>query len=208
MDSSAPKPAALPVPLAFAVQQGISTVLRLDPHTRQALSSINGKVVRVAVTSPALVFHLIVIDGQVHVEGDFDDEPDTTISGSATDLLSLRKNNDALYSGRVNISGDMSTGEQLRNIIAGVDIDFEEIIAPVTGDAVAHQIGQIGAQLSAWFTDTGKSMNRNTSEYLQEEAEIVAPNSEVGRFCNEVDGLREQTDRLEARLSALDKKQQ
>jgi len=160
------------------------------------------------VTSPALVFHLIVIDGQVHVEGDFDDEPDTTISGSATDLLSLRKNNDALYSGRVNISGDMSTGEQLRNIIAGVDIDFEEIIAPVTGDAVAHQIGQIGAQLSAWFTDTGKSMNRNTSEYLQEEAEIVAPNSEVGRFCNEVDGLREQTDRLEARLSALDKKQQ
>jgi len=93
----------LPLPLAFAIQQGIATALRLDPHTKQSLSTINGKVIRVEITSPALVFHLIVVDNTVDVEGSFDAEPDTTISGTAADLLSLRSKNDALYTGAVKI---------------------------------------------------------------------------------------------------------
>ena len=195
----------LPIPLALAIQKGIEGVLRLDPHTQQALSSINGKVIRVESTAPALVFHLIVVENYVQVEGSFDADPDTTIAGSASDLLSLRKQNDALYTGAVKISGDLSTGEQLRHIISNLDLDFEEAIAPITGDAIAHKIGRFGSQLGAWFSDTSESMKRNTSEYLQEEVEMLAPNTEVKRFCSEVDDLREALDRLEARVGLLDK---
>jgi len=194
----------LPLPLAFAIEQGIATVLRLDPHTRDSLASISGKVVRVEVTSPALMFHLIVLDGEVDVDGSFDGEPDTTISGSAGDLLSLRYKNDAMYTGAVNISGDMETGQQLRQLIANIDIDFEEVIAPVTGDAIAHQLGRFGAQFGAWLNDTSSSLKTNSSEYLQEEALLLAPNSEVIRFCSEVDELREFSDRVEARLGQLE----
>lgn len=196
----------LPLPLAFAIQQGIATVLRLDPHTGKSLSELDGKVVRVEVTAPALTFHLIIIDNQVDVEGGFDAEPDTTITGSAVDLLSLRSKNDALYTGAVKISGDMGTGEHLRTIISNIELDLEEVVAPITGDAIAHQLGRFGSQLGAWFSDTGDSMKRNTSEYLQEETEMLAPNSEVKRYCTEIDELREQADRLAARLSVLEKK--
>jgi len=195
----------LPIPLAFAIEQGIAKVLRLDPHTAQALSAIDGKVVRVDVTAPAITFHLIVVDGEIDVEGSFDAEPDTTITGTAVNLLSLRSQNDALYTGAVKISGDMGTGEKLRTIIANIDLDLEEVIAPITGDAIAHQLGRIGSQFNTWFSDTGDSMKRNTSEYLQEETEMLAPNSEVARYCSEVDELREKADRLDARLSVLEK---
>lgn len=195
----------LPIPLAFAIEQGIATVLKLDEHTKQSLSSINGKVIRVEVSSPALVFHLIVVDGAVDVEGNFDAVPDTTISGRASDLISLRSANDALYTGQVKISGDMAVGEQLRSIISNIDIDVEAVVAPITGDVIAHQIGRVGSTLSAWFADTGSSLKRNTSEYLQEEAELLAPNSEVKRFSDEVDNLREQADRLAARLQIIEK---
>lgn len=197
----------LPIPIAFAIKQGISTVLRLDPHTKQSLSSIDGKVIRVAVNSPALIFHLIVVDGTVDVEGSFDAEPDTTISGSASDLASLRSKNDALYTGDVKISGDTGVAEQLRSIISNIDIDIEEVVAPLTGDTIAHQIGRVGSSLNAWLSDTGASMKRNSSEYLQEEAQILAPNSEVNRFTNEVDECREKADRLEARLRVIEKNQ-
>ena len=197
----------LPIPLAFAIKQGIATVLRLDPHTKQSLSAIDGKVIRVDVSSPALVFHLIIVDQSVDVEGNFDAEPDTTISGSASDLISLRNENDALYSGAVKISGDMAVGEQLRTILTNIDIDIEAIVAPVTGDMVAHQIGRIGNSLGAWFSDTEASLKRNTSEYLQEESQIIAPTSEVQRFSTEVDELRELTDRLDARVCMLEKHQ-
>ena len=86
----------LPLPLAFAIEQGIATVLRLDPHNASNLSTIEGSVIRVDVTAPELVFHLIVLDGEVDVDGGFDGEPDTTISGSAAALLSLRNGNDAM----------------------------------------------------------------------------------------------------------------
>lgn len=195
----------LPLPLAFLIEQGIATVLRMDPHTSDSLATIEGKVIRVDVTAPALVFHLIILDGEVDVEGQFDAEPDTIISGSATDLLSLRNENDALYTGAVKISGDMSTGEHLRNLIMNIEFDVEEVIAPITGDAFAHQMGRFGSQLGAWLTDTSTSLKTNTGEYLQEEAEILAPNSEIVRHCAEVDELREYADRIEARLNQLEK---
>jgi len=194
----------LPLPLAFAIEQGIATVLRLDPHTKDALSAIDGKVVRVEVISPALVFHLIILDGEVDVNGSFDAEPDTTISGSASNLLSLRRKNDALYSGDVKITGDMGTGEKLRHILSNIDIDLEEIIAPITGDTIAHQLGRFGSQFGAWFSDTSNSLKSNSSEYLQEEAQLLAPNSEINRYCSEVDELREVADRLDARIKQLE----
>lgn len=194
----------LPLPLAIAIEHGIATVLRMDPHTKESLASIEGKVIRVEVVAPTLQFHLIVLEGCVDVEGSFDAEADTTISGSAADLLSLRAKNDALYTGAVRISGDMATGEQVRNLIMNVELDLEEFIAPLTGDAVAHQIGRFGSQLGAWLNDTGQSLKTNTGEYFQEEAELLAPNSEVVRHCSEVDELREYTDRIEARLSQLE----
>jgi len=141
----------LPLPLAFAIEQGIATALRLDPHTQNNLASIEGKVIRVEVTSPSVIFHLIVLDGAVDVEGAFDGEPDTTIAGSAGDLLSLRYKNDAMYTGAVKIGGDMSTGEQLRKLITNIDIDLEEIVAPLTGDAIAHQLGRFGSQFGSWL---------------------------------------------------------
>lgn len=195
----------LPIPFAFAIQQGINTVLRLDPHTKDALSDIEGKVIRVEVTAPALSFHLIVLDGAVDVEGAFDAEADTTITGSAGDLLSLRQKNDAIYTGDVKITGDTSTGEKLRSIINGLEVDLEELVAPITGDAVAHRLGLFGAQVGAWLKDTSSSLKTNTSEYLQEEVELTAPNSEVKRYCSEVDEARELYDRIDARVSVLEK---
>ena len=194
----------MPLPISLALQQGIAAILRLDTHTANALDTINGKVIRVEVTAPSMECHLIVVDGTVQVEGQFDDEPDTTITGSAADLLSLTKKTDALYTGAVRISGDVQTGEHIRSIINDIDIELADVIAPVTGDTLAHQIGLFTSQLAGWFSETGNSLKRNTSEYLQEEAELLAPNSEVRRFCSEVDLLQDAYDRLSARLNLLE----
>ncbi len=196
----------LPSPLAFAVQQGIATVLRLDPHTKKSLSQIDGKVIRINCTAPALTLHLFIMDNEVDVAGAFDDEPDTTITGSAAALLSLRQKNDALYKGEVTLSGDTETANKLRAILSSIDIDLEEVVAPITGDSIAHQLGRFGRQFSGWLGDTGSSFKQNTSEYLQEEIEILAPNSEIKRFCSEVEALREQADRLDAKIAVLESK--
>jgi len=46
-------------------------------------------------------------------------------------------------------------------------------------------------------------MGRNVSEYLQEESRDVPSRYEVERFTRRVNALRDDTDRLEARIRRL-----
>jgi len=191
---------SIPLPLGFAIEQAVEAALRLDPETRQRLLSINGKVVKLCVSSPPLTVVLSVVDGKVYVIGDGDEQADTTISGTLNALRSLTRGNDALYQGDVAIEGDIGLGQTLKDIVSKLDPDWEELVSPFVGDSLAHHLGVQHQQLRDWFTRTQSAFKQNASDYLQEEAEVLAPNSQVRYFCVEVDELRAASDRLEARV--------
>lgn len=194
---------SIPLPLVFAIEQGIEAVLRLDPDTRQKLQAINGKCIKICVSSSRITVTLSVVDGKVHVIGGDDEQADTTISGSLSALRSLAHENDAVYRGDVAIEGDIGLGQSLKEIINDLDPDWEESISPLVGDSLAHHLGVQRLRFSAWLERTESAFKQNAGEYLQEEAEILAPNSQVRAFCNEIDELRAGSDRLEARVKKL-----
>ena len=193
----------VPLPLVVAIEQGIEAALRLDPDTRQRIHSIDGKVVKIRVTSTQITLALSVVDGKVYVIGADDEQANTTITGSLRALRSLSQGNDALYRGEVVIEGDIGFCQTLKEILGSLDPDWEELISPLVGDLLAHRIGVQTQCLSSWFARTKSAFKQNSSEYLQEEAEILAPNSQVRAFCSEVDELRAASDRLEARVKRL-----
>lgn len=196
---------SLPMPLNVVLEQSIELLLALDPETRQKLAGLDGKSFRVCLTSPALTVAMSVVDGRVYVVGDADVPADTTISGSLAALRSLASGNEALYRGEVSIEGDLGTGQLLKEVIAGVDPDWEELLAPVIGDTLAYRAGAAGRQASNWLQRTRSSLQQNSREFLQEEAEVLAPDSEIREFCREVDEVRAAADRLEARLRLLER---
>ena len=194
---------SIPLPLSVAIEKGVEALLRLDPETRQKLSALNDKTIRVTVTQPSLTLVLSVVNECVYVVGDAD-QVDTSITGSLKALRSLSDGNDALYRGEVRIEGDLAAGQQLKDVIASLDPDWEELVSPLLGDTLTHRLSTAAGEFSRWLDRTQSSFTQNTREYLQEEAELLAPNSEIKWFCNEVDELRAQADRLQARLSKLE----
>lgn len=194
----------LPLPVVLLVQQAVNAITRLDPDTTRALDRIDGKVIRIQVSDLDMDVVLSVVDRHVDVLRVFDGDADTIVNGSLNHLLSLRQSNDALYRGDVRIEGDMAVGQELRDIIGAVHVDWEELMSPVLGDSTAQQLGQMGEQFTEWFTRSRNSVRQNTSDYLQEDAELLAAKGEVQRFCNEVDELRADMDRLEARLQLIE----
>jgi len=114
------------------------------------------------------------------------------------------RGNDALYTGDVRIEGDVGLGQTLKEILGSIDPDWQEAISPVLGDALTHRLDQMHSRLREWLTRTRDNFEQNTSDYLQEEIELLAPNSQVHRFCKEVDECRAHLDRLQARLSILE----
>ena len=196
---------SFPAPLNIAIEQGIELLLKLDPDTRGRLHSLDDKLIRINVTSPEITLALSITGGRAYVVDSIDKPADTTITGSLAALRSLIRGNDALYRGEVTIEGDISAGQQIKQIIGGIDPDWEEWISPLLGDAAAHRLGSAGRQFGGWLERTRSSLQQDLSEYLQEESYVLAPNSEVREFCGEVDELRAAADRLAARVKRLER---
>ena len=190
-----------------AVEKSIEAVLKMDPDTRGRLASINGKSIRVNISSPAVSLLLSVAEGRVLLALPDDNDgldPDLTISGSIASLRSLLDGNDAVYTGDVGIEGDIGTSGQLKQILVLLDPDWQDALSPYLGDGLTHRLDMAQADLGRWLRRTREGVRQNTSEYLQEEVEVLAPNSEVQLFCAVVDDTRAAADRLTARVQRLE----
>lgn len=199
----------LPFPILLAAEKAIDAVLQMDPETRQSLDALNGKSVRVNITRPGLSVLLLIVDNTIQLaqpddDGGMEESADTIITGELLALRSLLDGNEAVYQRQVSIEGDIGTSAQLKQIIAGLDPDWQDAISPYLGDGLTHRLDVLQSDFKRWLQRTRQSTRHNTSEYLQEEAELVAPNSEVRQLCDEVDDVRAAVDRLSVRVQRLE----
>ena len=197
----------LPLPFILVVQQIVDVWLQFDPQTRQALDRLDGKVVRFSLQQPNVVLTLCIVDRQIELLRNFDGDIDVTISGNMSALMSLLNRRDALYSGDVRISGDIQTGQAFSDLIAQSELDWEELLSPLVGDTGAHKLGRMSESLADWLHRNSESFTQNLSEFAQEEAHLLAPDGEVIHFNQAVDDLRSGVDRIDARISLLEKAQ-
>jgi len=170
---------------------------------------MEGKVIAIEITGINETLYLFPGMDGIMLMSDFDGEADTTLSGTPLALarLSLEKNAlPVLFSGDVTITGDTRLGHQFKNILASLDIDWEEQLSRITGDLFARQIGNGVKDLSSWLKRSKQSFDLDIGEYLQEESHILPTRPEVDRWVGNVDELRNAIDRLQARVNRLKNK--
>jgi len=145
-------------------------------------------------------------DSDVNRQFNYSGEVDATIHGSPMALMKLSSADNAgasMLDSDVVIDGDMRVAEKFSAILKEVDIDWEELLSKLVGDIIAHQTGQLVRSGSDWFNDSIEAMKLNTSEYLSEESKLTPAEAEIEYYMDQVDELRMDTDRLEARIKQL-----
>ena len=130
---------------------------------------------------------------------------DAELSGTPLALLSLAGANGerSLRAGSVRISGDAEVAQKLRELLRHVQPDAEEELSRVIGDVAAHQVAGFARGLFDWGRRASDTMSTSVAEYLQEEGRDVPTRTELDEFLRDVDTLRNDVDRLEARLQRL-----
>jgi ubiquinone biosynthesis protein UbiJ len=90
--------------------------------------------------------------------------------------------------------------------ISGALADFDWVLAlrPYLGDIAASRVDQFLQGLAGWRANAVESAGRNLAEYAVYEQAILAEPLAAREFIAEVDRLREDVDRLEARLALLE----
>ena len=94
--------------------------------------------------------------------------------------------------------------------ISGALADFDWVLAlrPYLGDLAASRVDRFLRGIMAWRQQAHDDSGRNLAEYfVYEQALLVEPNA-ARAFIADVDTLREDVDRLRARLMLLESKQQ
>lgn len=197
---------ALPTAIAAALEVAINQVLQLDPDSLARLQALQGKVVAIELRGLNISFYLIPDDRGLNVFSHFEGEPDTVLRGTPLSMVRMgvaARPGDVLLAGDVEISGDVELGQQVREILDGLDIDWEEHLSHLTGDIVAHKLGDIARGVITWGRKTADILGQDVAEYLQEESRDLVTPSEVEEFLGQVDILRSDVDRFEARVSRL-----
>jgi ubiquinone biosynthesis protein UbiJ len=132
--------------------------------------------------------------------------PAATLSGTPLGLLRMATtsvNSSLLFTGDVQIRGDIELGRQIKTLIQELDLDWEELISHYIGDILAHQIGNGMRGFKTWSRQAIKVLSQDLAEYLREEAQLLPDHSEIAAFLDRVDHLRADLNRLEARIQRL-----
>lgn len=194
----------LPLPAVLAIDATINTLLKRDDDARARLPALQGKIIQLHIQGLALSIYLLLHTHKIEVMRFFDGAVDATISGTPLSMASLGASNHALFSGEVQISGDVDTGKRFKRLLDTLQIDWEEQLSKVTGDIAAHQIGNVARTINDWLTRSTRSLGADLGEYLREESRVTPTLGECEHFYRDMGTLRADVDRLEARLQRLE----
>lgn len=189
-------------PLLRPVTAMINRQIQATTPARELSEKLSDRVMAVRVKDTALAVYLLVHDGRIDLSSDPIDDPDVLVSGSLISLAKLSgpSAEAAIRHGEIDISGDALVAQDFQKLLAYGKPDIEEELSAVIGDAAAHGLGELFRGFRAWRQNAHASMSQNVSEYLQEESHAVPTRDEVDGFRRQVDMLRDDVARLDARM--------
>jgi len=173
-------------------------VLSKSDGARKGLVAHRGKVISVeAPLGPVRV--RITEDGYVDLDTG-EESPSLVIKLTPDVAINWVKDGEFGWQG-VQIEGDAHFASDLSRIVSKVNWDYEEDLARIFGDVIAHRLGNLVRGFGSWLSSSGHAMKSSFEEYLTEESHILVTPVSATSFIRDVDVLSDATSRLEKRVS-------
>lgn len=195
-----------------ALESALNRALALDDDTRHALARLDGRRVELHLASPPLAMS-VRVDGDALRVGPAGSagEPDlsvrTTLGGLLGQLRGVLAPGDepqhATPSGRLRIEGDAELARALQRLAQRFDPDWQRPFVAAFGEVVGVQVANGLASALAGARRAGSGLAATAAEYVVEESRDVVGRLELEAFHDDVDVLRDDVERIAARVDRL-----
>jgi ubiquinone biosynthesis accessory factor UbiJ len=190
--------------LTSTIENVLNRGLPRSPRARQLCRELQGR--RVAIEVIGFTRFIVESTGEtLSVTRDATVTAEAELAGGPLSLMALVRSNpeDVLQRGDVQIRGDAQLAQRFRELAMLLRPDIEEELSQVIGDVPAHQIGRFARAALGWGQKAAQTTVRNVAEYLAHERQHLVPRAEGDQLLKGVDRLREDVDRMEARIGVL-----
>ena len=208
--NAAPSPNLFPQPLrklaGRALETALNHALSLDPDTQSRLAALDGRSVQLQLRGIDLAL-AITVEGDRLKVGPAPEASDLRVAATPGSLLSMlfRRHSDGMAPGKVEIAGDAELARRLEKLASGFAPDFEEAFTRTFGDVVGVPLAKAVRNGLTHARETASHLSQDGAAWLRDETRIALAPGEVESFLDEVDALRERTERLDARLARLER---
>ena len=192
-------------PLARTLNRNIGE----STTARELCRQLDGKVVAIRVRDTGLAMVFEFSDELLELKTEIGAEPDVVLTGSLVTLARLAgpineaDSGAAARRGGLDITGDAFAAQAFQKLLRHARPDPEEELSRIVGDTAAHHAGRFARDVRDWAIEARATMGANVREYLQEESGQAPSRYEFERFGRNVDALRDDVARLEARINRL-----
>lgn len=194
----------------LALTLALNRLVALDPDTREAIDRLEGRRIGVHLRGPGIAFSIAARNGTLQIEpppnaGDDGSANDFEVSATPGSLLALAlgRDGDARPTGKVEIAGDAELAHRVQKLARDYKPDFEAAFAAVFGEVAGTAIARALHDAAKWAGQGARHFRDDTVDWLRDEARLTVPHAEMNAFLDDVDGLRERTERLAARIARL-----
>lgn len=192
--------------LLASVENGVNRILRLDSTAMARLQPLTGKVIAVECAAPPLQLFILPSDEGLLLATQWAADADCTLRAPVSSLLRLVLSKDktaVLHSPEVDLEGDSHALMALAQVLQDLELDWEYELSRWLGPVATALIGGHLRSRANWYQQGFASLNQNLAEYLSEEARTLVGQREAQARFDELDQLKLDLDRLEARFERL-----
>lgn len=195
----------LPGVFAGAIEFVLNRACALDAEAPARLEPLVGRWLKFEIDGLALDLWVSTADGRFRVLAEPEHESDdatgaeTTIGGTPGALLGMAV--PALgVDGGVRISGDAQLAQRFQQVMKALDPDIEKGLSEYFGEFFGPQMFRLVSDAVDAARTTFTTAGDQAARWFRDESALVPHPGEWRRFSDEVDRLREATDRLERRV--------
>jgi len=196
----------LPAGVISGLGSAINRYLRLDPDAAARMARLEGQCIALELRGLDLKLFILPCEQGIRLADRCEGEADTVLRGTPLGMAQLGMGGNtgkSLFSGEVVIDGNVETGQAFKAILDEMDIDWEEQLSKLTGDFMAHQLGNASRHARQFLRHARKTLEQDISEYLQEEIRVLPSRIETENFSTGVSRIGMDVERLEARIKRL-----
>ena len=197
-------------PAGKALEAALNRALALDGDTRAALKPLHGQRVALTLTSPPMALQ-VQVDGDALRVGpvDADAEPDLGVRTTLGALLGQLPRlldpaaRDAAPVGKLRIEGDAELARRLQQLARRFDPDWQQPFVALFGEVIGVQVAKAVSAGLQQAQVAGRNLAESAAEFVTEESRDVVSKAELDAFHDDVDALRDDVERIAAKLVRL-----